>query len=181
MEPVYCSICGRLLHTHKTRAAGMGPVCARKRRWVVDDFLIVPHTVRRMALDATYQDVVVGGATYPHIAPTDLNPYERFAEIMDMPNEGKGMEFFRYYLEDDTLPSYIHHDASLSKWSAILYLNEPKQCAGGTAFWQPKERLNESELWKKGHDSSAWLQTDVVRMKFNRLLIFESSRWHSLC
>jgi len=96
---------------------------------------------------------------------------------------------------------YVHSDFSMN-FVGLLYLNRPEQCHGGTGFFrhrrsglegfhdQPaieraarKLRLGEAELQQltteDARDPAQWVETDRVQMKFNRLVIYNGSLFHS--
>src|ERR1700692_1781494 len=93
----------------------------------------------------------------------------------------------------------------LTRYAAIVYLNEPEQCEGGTAFYRHRETgldnvpdfdsiewhhavsrtKKEPEALRKtsqadGFDiGSKWDQLSVVPMRFNRCIIFDSRQFHA--
>jgi hypothetical protein len=96
---------------------------------------------------------------------------------------------------------YVHSDHSMN-FVGLLYLNRPEQCHGGTGFFRHcrsglegfhdrsaielaarKLRIGEPELEElvaaDARDPRQWIQTDRVQMKFNRLVIYNGSLFHS--
>lgn len=102
---------------------------------------------------------------------------------------------FRLNLAGELPHSWVHSDGCCASYATVLYLNEPEQCFGGTAFWKhkylgitqlpTKEELGEfampfyarmAEDWKR---LDLWEQTEVVPMQFNRLITYPTSLFHS--
>lgn len=81
-------------------------------------------------------------------------------------------------------PHFIHSDVDMGEWSAILYLNAEPPEEDGTAFWthNPTGTIESSvphERSIEGKTAMGWSLRKVVHAKFNRLLIFPSSYFHS--
>lgn len=86
--------------------------------------------------------------------------------------------------------TWVHADPH--RWVAIIYLNEPAQCKGGTSFFRHVEsgalswnEMRKKKLGWKSHlatDSnleSAWSIVDYVSMVPNRLLVFDPRYFHA--
>lgn len=88
----------------------------------------------------------------------------------------------------------VHLDAS--EWTGIVYLNSPKECSGGTCFYEHKKTgltcvPSENQLHAMGfhnmddfkemvfrqdaRNENAWKVSVKVGMKFNRLVLFKAS------
>ncbi len=72
----------------------------------------------------------------------------------------------------------------MGDWSALLYLNPNPPAGDGTDFWTHKETGEIESITphlrsKEGLDPSKWELREHVKAKFNRLLIFPSSYYHS--
>ena len=98
---------------------------------------------------------------------------------------------------------YAHSDFLASNFIALLYLNRSADCHGGTGFYSHKETglqeihynskpalavmkkmgIDGNELWamllKDARDSSKWELTQLVKMKYNRMLIYNGTLFHS--
>lgn len=98
---------------------------------------------------------------------------------------------FRLNLERELPHSWVHSDeVCCAQWAGVLYLNAPKQCLGGTAFWRHTglglEELpaNESQSFyaminREWRELTAWEQTALVAMRFNRFCAYPTSMFHS--
>jgi hypothetical protein len=105
---------------------------------------------------------------------------------------------FRLNLEGELPHSWVHSDDICAKYASVLYLNEPEQCKGGTAFWTHKalniDRLPSKEnLTKQGIDADSfykrmerewkeliwWKQRIFVPMQFNRFITYPTYLFHS--
>lgn len=167
--------------------------------WVHDDFLISPHGEREKALAGNYRAIDHNGLLYNGICETE-DP-ESVARIEQM-TENKFSEvrtIYRRYIAEEVKETYIHSDVMIGTFTGILFLNPPEQCSGGTAFWKHREYgwehhptphqlqaaglENTDDLWKRihqeGFDESKWELTEMVPMRFNRLILFWSPRYHS--
>lgn len=105
---------------------------------------------------------------------------------------------FRLNLQGEFPHSWVHSDDICAKYASILYLNEPDQCFGGTAFWKHKElkidRLpSKEELKHNGADPDSfykqiehdwkvvdlWKMERFVGMRWNRFITYSTSLFHS--
>ena len=168
--------------------------------WIFDDFLKDPVAEREKALAQEYKPLIRNGITYPGICltedKTNLKKIERRTRCRF---SDESIVMYRRYLKDDINETFIHSDVLIADFTAILFLNLPNQCQGGTALWQhlkygfenhpePSEVKARGlepgqELWDEfyedGFDEKKWKMTRFCPMKFNRLFIFWSSRYHS--
>lgn len=169
--------------------------------WIFDDFLKCPEKEREKALGRQYETISHNGLNYRGIVfDEDVRTLRRISDLIYFPvNESKCTIFFRRYLENEENETYIHSDVLIGGYTAILFLNTPEQCQGGTAFWRhkhygwdhhpPGELLKRdglrdepklwSEIYEDGFDESKWDQVRMVPMKFNRLIVFWSPLYHS--
>lgn len=105
---------------------------------------------------------------------------------------------FRLNVEGDKLHSFIHSDDICAQYASVLYMNLPGTEQGGTAFWK-HTGLNIDAMpsaqdiqacayrpdWfcgmmqKEWNDLSYWQQAGFVGMKWNRLLVYPTSMFHS--
>lgn len=105
---------------------------------------------------------------------------------------------FRLNLAGEKPHSWIHSDDICAQYASVLYLNLPHQCQGGTAFWKHSglgidSMPSEPEIvacgydpkWfyammlKEWKDLTYWQQSGFVGMKWNRLLTYPTSMFHS--
>lgn len=97
---------------------------------------------------------------------------------------------FRMDLAKEFPFNFAHADVACGDYAALVYLNPPEQCKGGTAFFKhlasgrnrlPDEMTEEERLaieadWYK---MDAWMPESMVGMKFNRLLVYPTAMYHS--
>lgn len=153
------------------------------------------------------RDAVVNGTFETHTGPDgaeytgiSLHPvtqwFERIAELVG-PISPK-LSCFRLNLEGELPHSWVHSDDICAKFASVLYMNEPNQCKGGTAFWKHKtlgiDRLPPKEtLISRGVDAEAfykrmdrewkelnwWEQIGLVPMQSNRFITYPTCLFHS--
>lgn len=130
------------------------------------------------------------GAEYTGISMSPVPQWiDRISEILERKIEAQ-LSCFRLNLEGELPHSWVHSDNICAKYATVLYMNEPAQCYGGTAFWQhrilgidrlpfkmPQEfyRSMESD-WK---NIDLWKQVDFVPMKSNRFITYPTTLFHS--
>jgi hypothetical protein len=168
---------------------------------VVDDFFENPEEVRRLALATDY---VKDPHTPNYTSTQKFNPpsmYEVMGNLIGVPVHDSGLDFsgkFRITMKDAVRERDIHIDHP--EWNAIIYLNLPKQCEGGTSLWKHKatgwdevpseahakeagfpdlHQAMHTVLGKDGVDRSRWEEIVRIPMKFNRLVIIRSTLFHS--
>jgi hypothetical protein len=174
---------------------------------IIDDFLKDPEQLRQIALEAEYSELHPD-AMYPgrnSVYPQIINGYtEAIAKIVDeplTPMEYKGTSNgkFRITLDGQSGGGGVHIDNC--HWTAILYLNKPEDCRGGTDFFRhiptntEKAPIYSHELAKYGikdfpelwdnlinphtNDTSKWEKTFSIPMKYNRLVLIRPWYWHN--
>ena len=112
---------------------------------VVDDFLEDPVDYRRAALALPYRSVLYSGQNFPGIQTEgrlEQQLMTRIATVLghrikfDSPDNGS----FRVSYGESTARADIHVDNDRpdlgAAYAAVLYLNPPDQCVGGTTFWK---------------------------------------------
>lgn len=165
----------------------------------VDNFLADPDAERKKALSAEYEEIAHRDIKYRGISfHSDDLVASRIKEILGCPDFDYKC-FYRRYLEKEQSETHIHNDHVIGTFTAILFLNPPEQCYGGTAFWRHKltgwahhptqEMLDaakvkdEPETWQAiisdGFAEKKWDMIDYCPMEYNRLLLFWSARFHS--
>lgn len=104
-----------------------------------------------------------------------------------------GAMFFRA-TKPEMEKSYVHSDRMHGDWTCIVYLSEHEEISG-TAFYRhkrtkweelpPPEDLKRYGLLDKMSESMRlkddWEQTDFIRGKMNRALIFHAPLFHARC
>lgn len=151
---------------------------------VHDDVLPDPHAYRAMALAQRFQAVHDGAVTFQRMAPC-ANPAIPLWIVQHYPQLTPTLTFFRQGKQDQAEPHYLHTDASMGDWTGILYLTPNPPAGDGTAFWRHVATgktgsllltKDEAALW---FDESVWERWHLVDAKFNRLVLFPASLYHS--
>lgn len=157
---------------------------------VLDDVLDDPVAYRQRALarefksieltpDVVFHGIAVCGdeLTLPH-------------EIRRRYGLDSSVSFFRQSPDGQGEPNFIHTDLDMGEWTAILYLTPDPPDGDGTAFWRhtptgqvftisgPTSMANLDELaaWRDRDQWECWHQ---VPAKFNRVVLFPGSYYHS--
>lgn len=167
--------------------------------FVMDNFLADAMAERALALHAEYGEIIHNGLSYPGISLVeDPVSIAKLSEVLGCElYDAKAM--YRRYVSQDKQSTFIHVDSQISHLTNIIFLNLPEQCYGGTMFWkhrefgwehQPTTAMLDAlgiqdtpEFWQKlyidGFDEDLWEPVEFVAMKFNRLLTFPATRFHS--
>jgi hypothetical protein len=155
---------------------------------VFDDVLPDPGSYRAMALAQSFHDVSVGAATFHNIAEC---PSDELLEwiTQHFSNATPTLSFFRKSPLWQIEPNFIHTDRDMGDWSGIFYLNPHPPYEDGTRFWRHRvsgatasvsatdeARFAEGLEWRR---LEAWEPWDRCQARFNRLLLFPASCFHS--
>lgn len=149
---------------------------------VVDNFYENPDSVRDFALTREY---LVRG-NYPGLrtlsyATVELkNKFQSFVkpfgEISCFSTEPEAYNgAFQFATQEER--SWIHQDET-TDWGGIIYLTPDAPLSSGTAFYEPKTPMTFEEGNSWGRDMTKWNLVDQVANKYNRLILFNSKRWH---
>ncbi len=146
---------------------------------ITDNVLSDPIGYRDFALTRTFKTFDFPHCTFHGIAPMVTIQEEVSAWLMPWT-----VTFFRKSPVGQVEPHFIHTDIDMGDWSALLYLNPNPPAGDGTDFWTHKETGEIESITphlrsKEGLDPSKWELREHVKAKFNRLLIFPSSYYHS--
>jgi hypothetical protein len=196
---------------------------AALRLSVVDDFYPDPWAVRRYALSLRYQDAdnANDNIFYKGMLTTPFHPYAEaglglIATALSKPVIwGAPIGEFRLLLtqnkgadpkqDPNERATWIHYDAMVARYAALVYLNPDPQCEGGTSFYRHREfqldALPElqsrqmAELCRTSNTDVAgvletvkndgfavdekWDLLTSVPMRFNRCIIFDSRQFHA--
>ena len=156
---------------------------------VFDDFLPDPESYRRAALDREFRTYEFEGGergeieTYHGIAtPTPNAVPARLAAMF--PGVTPTLSFFRKSPRDQEEPQFIHTDIGMGDWTALLYLNPDPPAGDGTVFWThlatgAHESAIAHERSEEGLTAEGWEPWRVVYAKFNRLVVFPATFFHS--
>jgi len=150
---------------------------------VHDDVLPDPMAYRAMALQQRFQAVQDGAVTFQRMAPC-ADPVLPMWIVRHYPQLTPTLSFFRQGEQDQTEPHYIHTDASMGDWTAILYLNSEPPPEDGTAFWKHRETGQVRSREVSAQEAATWFDDAwelwrVVEAKFNRLVLFPAPLYHS--
>jgi hypothetical protein len=150
---------------------------------VFDDFVAEPEAYRAAALAGEFRSFHFPEATFHGISIADTNEVPvRIAQRF--PGAEPTLSFFRKSPAGQTEPHFIHTDADMGEWSAILYLSPDPPAEDGTSFWTHREtNAVESavphERSEEGRSTEGWILRRTVSAKFNRLVVFRSTLFHS--
>jgi len=169
---------------------------------VQDNFYTDPDGVRSMALNSNYG--LTGKSKFNSQC---AKPDPVFIQNgLDLLLNVVGQQWRPYFLEsffvseteeDETKTrkngAWVHYDRG--SLIALIYLNIPEQCKGGTAFWRHKRTQisNRTDLvsYCDAHgqcidrimddacDSTAWENMSTIEMKYNRLVVFNPQNFHA--
>lgn len=153
---------------------------------IIDNFLSHPSLIREAGVAAPYVDWPgPDGEVYKRVCLMDIPGLQERVEEAIGPVEMLGMGY-RLNFAGELPNAAVHSDVGWGTHALVLYL-----CAGegGTAFWCHRRtgatRIDpgDHELFEQvrgdWNDESAWEQTQLVGMRFNRALIYESALFHS--
>jgi hypothetical protein len=150
---------------------------------VFDDFIPDPAGYRSAGLAGEFRSYRFPEATFHGIRIASLSELpatiaQRFPEAIPT------LSFFRKSPAGQVEPHFIHTDADMGDWSAILYLNPEPVAGDGTAFWTHEatgaiESAVPHERSEEGRATDGWALRRMVPAKFNRLLVFRSTLFHS--
>jgi hypothetical protein len=194
-----------------------GQKMAQLTKLIIDDFYPDPQAVRRFALSLGYMDAATARDQryYRGAQSTTVHPYSRTG--MDLISEvlrrvtywnAPHGDFRLLRQRDPGDPRerpWVHYDSVHTRYAAIVFLNLPEQCQGGTVFYRHKEfgcdrmpergsDVSREILSKAGitwdqliekiaHDGfdveARWEEVGAVKMRFNRCVIFDSRQFHA--
>jgi len=155
---------------------------------IIDDFLRFPEAVRELGLNAPYKDVPSpDGETYKRVCVTEVPGVRAGIEkAMGRPVDMHVMAFRLNYAGEMPNAS-IHSDIGYGTHALVLYLVKSNE--GGTAFWKhrstrahridPGDKVLYEKVKDDFNDESKWSMRQLVPIRFNRAVIYESALFHS--
>jgi len=187
------------------------------RQMIVDRLYPDPWEVRSYALGLHYTDAMTNADKrfYKGLLSSAHHPYAKYGLtlIQDVFRRAIATRFpvgeFRLLLKRDSPEqierTWVHYDSSAAAYSAIVYMNVPEDCQGGTSFYRHREsglfHLPEPEtpladrvlaqmgitwedliarLSNDGTDvEGQWELVTHAPMAFNRCLIFDARLFHA--
>jgi hypothetical protein len=157
---------------------------------VFDDVLVNPRAYRAAALSSPFQTVDIGTASFHGIA---LGVPDRELPSWletQFPGVAATTSIFRQSPAGQVEPHFIHADLDMGDWTAILYLTPTPPPEDGTSFWRLRatgaiattttgaEDAVPAE-WQAWRDRALWDCWHTVPARFNRVVVFVSSLFHS--
>lgn len=190
---------------------------AHLSRLVIDDFYSNPEAVRQFALSLGYLDAATGRDQlyYRGAQSTPDHRYTRVgmdlisAVLRRVTSWSAPHGDFRLLRQrdagDTSGRTWIHYDSVHTRYAAIVFLNLPAQCQGGTVFYRHKhfglDRMPDpdsvlardllaktgltwdqliAKIAEDGFDvESNWEKVGDVEMRFNRCVIFDCRQFHA--
>lgn len=167
---------------------------------VYDNFAPDAKEVRIQVIDAGVEDFIgPNGEPYTNTSKMAVPQWHALlATALGSPVDVK-LAGFRFDMAGEYPHNQVHADAVMgSDYAAVLYLNPPEQCRGGTAFYThsrlgidrlpASEELGLSEEGLKAWTSrlerdwqvqELWQLTGLAGMKHNRLIVYPTQMFHS--
>ena len=148
---------------------------------VLDDVVINPRLYRDAALAHRFASVEAGPDVFHGIAAC-ADPELPTLLMRALPaGAAPTLSFFRQSPAGQVEPNYLHTDAMMGDWTAILYLNPDPPAGDGTSFWRRRETEDDrgAVIDDTMVDLAQWERWHHVDARFNRLLIFKSDLYHS--
>lgn len=176
---------------------------------VIDDFLADPSKLLDEASKLTFEPRTWDEVGAIHVSARSRHTSRLARQIAALaharvrwhPGSGNYRSLTYRSAKKSRASLYVHSDYSMN-FIGLLYLNRPEQCHGGTGFFRHRRsglegfhdrsaielaarkiRLGEPELQElitgDARDPAQWIETDRVQMKFNRLVIYNGSLFHS--
>lgn len=169
-----------------------------KNLLIADNFLPDPQGFRDEAILHPFVDIRFHGAVYKQIQVRATDEHRELIETVVGRDIVQDYSFLRLNLGGELPHNAVHCDADCGGFAAILYLNLPEQCRGGTALWKHKETgydavPAEHEVRRTGkshfktvdkirndwNDLTKWEQVGLAEMKWNRLAVYPAHCFHS--
>jgi uncharacterized protein DUF6445 len=149
---------------------------------VIDDVVLNPLVYRRKALTLPFDSVAAGPDTFHGIAPTADPELPNILMRILPAGASPTLTFFRKSPAGQVEPNYLHTDAMMGDWTAILYLNPDPPIGDGTTFWRTVDTHQDrgADIERSSmQDLSLWERWHHIDARFNRLLVFKSDLYHS--
>lgn len=174
---------------------------------VIDDFFPTPDEIRKFALEHDFDGgVEMHGHTYPGTVKPKLSFFQTYLVALLQNVIGRQIDMagcaFVCGKEGQFTEQWIHADPMGKTHAAVVYLFDDHH-EHGTAFWRHREAdetfqnqnfydrlgvdIKEPEqcealvarLLKEGESEDAWQMAGFTEAKFNRLIFYPSTMFHS--
>jgi len=159
---------------------------------VIDNFYKDAMNVRQFALQQEFKvrGNYPGNRTISYANEQIKNTIQEYVRpfggnITDFPMKDAYNGAFQYTTSRDR--SWVHVDG-FNNWAGVLYLTPNAPISAGTGFYQfidgttcEKDMMilnNKSETDKYSQDMTKWKLVDTVGNVFNRLILFNSKKFH---
>lgn len=151
---------------------------------IFDGALLDPKAYREKALALPFRSFEFEKCTFHGIATIDTGSAIPSLITDLFPNAMPTLSFFRKSPQGQKEPHFIHTDADMGDWSAILYLNPEPPAEDGTLFWTHAATGTigsdiEHERSEEGRTPEGWVMRRAIQAEFNRLVLFPSRLFHS--
>lgn len=167
---------------------------------IVDDFLPEQRAkeMREASVALPYYNIRFHGGHYNRVhwrSNDELKP--EIEAVFGRPIDQQ-FTFFRRNVKGEMSKDMVHHDADTSEYVALLYLNRPEDCQGGTALFRHKAtgkeefpsefgirragkspKREQAKFTRDWMNAEAWEMTELLDMKFNRVIIYPCNWFHS--
>ena len=150
---------------------------------IIDNFFDDPGPVRRHALGSVWEDKkAFDGQTYKRVVATIVPDLHRSLERVVGPVVMLGQGYRLNYAGEPPNKA-VHTDLGWGTHALVCYLSFGES---GTALWKHKETgttecdyryLKEYE--RDADDPNLWDMVDLCHAKFNRAVVYESTKFHS--
>jgi hypothetical protein len=163
---------------------------------VIDNIYENPFEVREFALNLNYDINEYYPGKRSDAYATDmlknifnnvLKPYGKKIKIFDIKKEKSDNGAFQYATANDR--TWVHFDSEITNWAGIIYLTPNAPETSGTCFYKFKDGTmnsdeskivnNVEEIKKYSRDMTKWIKLDTIGNVFNRLVLFDSQRFHA--
>jgi len=163
----------------------------------IDNFFDDFEAESKAALNADYTDYDHLGVNYKGICVVEDTVSKEKIETAIGAKFKEFICFYRNYDASMKQGTWIHCDPVIGTYSAIAFLNTKERCNGGLAFWrhralntdgsytqEQEKALGVSQdlyqqIHRDGFHEERWEMIDYVAMQPNRIVIFDSMRFHS--
>lgn len=173
---------------------------------VVDDFLSDPDEVRAFAIRAEYVPAWGSWDGFHTMArhPNTKDELYAMASLVsgNEPNWAEIDASYQFWHKASAggfalmlggAAGVLHAHRRSGEWAGVVYLSTPQDCSGrkGTIFFRHRDTgleqvsgvdpplAEEKRALDDGGVSSAWAELEASEMKYNRLILFDSRRFHA--